>query len=164
MSQQEFLSKDRYRLVINSLWLTSIAALGCLAALLLISHPEWFASDEPEKPIASASTSSTYDNSAILANNTIEDGIDVASGFVADGDYMLVKTNCTACHSSQLVLQNRATREGWEEMIIWMQETQKLWDLGENQDKILDYLATHYAPEKEGRRRNLVVQEWYEIE
>ena len=162
MKDEEFLSPEKYRLVVSSLWLSAFAALGCLIGLLLITHPEWFATKEPE--IASAATSSTYDNSAMLADHTIKDGIDVASGFVAEGDYMLVKTNCTACHSSKLVLQNRATREGWEEMIIWMQETQKLWDLGENQDKILDYLATYYAPEKEGRRRNLVVEEWYMIE
>ena len=62
------------------------------------------------------------------------------------------------------MLQNRATREGWEEMIRWMQETQKLWDLGPTEDKILDYLATYYAPENKGRRAQLVVDEWYEIE
>ncbi len=100
---------------------------------------------------------------APLDDNQIENGLDVATGFVAEGDYMLVKATCTSCHSSKLVLQNRATREGWLEMIRWMQETQKLWDLGENEDKILNYLATHYAPEEQGRRVALKVEEWYEI-
>lgn len=99
-----------------------------------------------------------------ILDDRVENGIDVATGFIAQGDYKLVKTSCTPCHSSKLVLQNRATREGWEQMIRWMQETQKLWDLGESEDKILDYLATHYAPENKGRRNNLIVEEWYEIE
>lgn len=99
-----------------------------------------------------------------LEAGPIENGIDVESGFVAEGEYLLVKQTCTACHSAKLVLQNRASREGWEEMIRWMQETQKLWDLGDTEGPILDYLARHYAPEKKGRRVNLVVDEWYEIE
>ena len=45
-----------------------------------------------------------------------------------------------------------------------MQETQKLWDLGENEDIILDYLAEHYAPEDIGRRKNLENIEWYELD
>lgn len=94
----------------------------------------------------------------------VENGIHVATGFKAEGDYMTVVANCTSCHSSKLILQNRATKEGWEEMIRWMQQTQKLWDLGENEEKILNYLATHYGPEDKGRRAPLAVEEWYEIE
>ncbi len=94
----------------------------------------------------------------------VENGLDVATGFIAAGDYQLVKTTCTACHSSKLVLQNRATREGWIDMIRWMQETQKLWDLGPNEDKIVSYLATYYGPEKKGRRAPLEIKDWYVIE
>lgn len=97
-------------------------------------------------------------------NGQVENGKDVTTGFIAEGDYKIVKATCTACHSSSLVLQNRATREGWESMIRWMQANQKLWDLGVNEDKILDYLATYYGPsENAGRRQNLVVEEWYPI-
>lgn len=96
----------------------------------------------------------------------VKDGIDPATGLVAKGDYMMVRAHCTVCHSSKLVLQNRATRDGWERMIRWMQETQKLWDLGENEDRVLDYLATYYAPVEQGRRPPLEIAEsdWYEIE
>ncbi|MGH8018396.1 MAG: hypothetical protein ACREIA_08915, partial [Opitutaceae bacterium] len=92
--------------------------------------------------------------------------IDAATGFVAKGDYMIVRAYCTACHSSKLVLQNRADRKGWERMIRWMQETQNLWDLGANEDKILDYLATYYGPLEQGRRAALEIEEsdWYRIE
>ncbi|MEM8888063.1 MAG: hypothetical protein AAGD28_08760 [Bacteroidota bacterium] len=99
-----------------------------------------------------------------ITGEEVVDGIDVMTGFVAEGDYRIVKANCLGCHSSKLILQNRATREGWEEMIRWMQETQKLHDLGPMEDKILDYLASYYAPKKEGRRKTLEVEEWYVIE
>jgi hypothetical protein len=44
-----------------------------------------------------------------------------------------------------------------------MQSTQGLWDLGEAEPIILDYLATHYAPEESGRRAaiDLDAIEWY---
>ncbi len=75
-----------------------------------------------------------------------------------------VLTNCTGCHSAKLIAQNRATREGWLSMIRWMQGTQGLWDLGENEEIILDYLATNYSPQKKGRRQNLGKIEWYVLE
>lgn len=92
-------------------------------------------------------------------------GKDVATGLIAGEGLELVKGNCTNCHSSALILQNRFTREGWHEKIVWMQETQGLWDLGTSEDAILDYLATHYAPEApKGRRIPLSGIEWYELE
>lgn len=94
----------------------------------------------------------------------IENGVHLRTGF-ADGEgLMTVVANCTACHSAKLVTQNRMTREGWEQTIRWMQKTQNLWDLGPNEAVILDYLATHYAPEKKGRRQNLADIEWYELQ
>jgi len=92
------------------------------------------------------------------------DSLDVVTGLVVDDALPLVKGNCVGCHSAKLITQNRATREGWKSMIVWMQETQKLWDLGENEDEILDYLAEHYAPEQVGRRQNLENIEWYDLE
>lgn len=92
------------------------------------------------------------------------DSIDQTTGLVIDDALPIVVGNCTACHSAQLIAQNRATREGWKSMIVWMQQTQNLWDLGENEDVILDYLAEHYAPEQAGRRKNLENIEWYELE
>lgn len=81
----------------------------------------------------------------------------------ADGKN-LVFSQCSGCHSLKLVTQNRATRDGWKSMIVWMQQTQNLWDLGDNEDKILDYLSKYYAPAEQGRRANLKVGEWYELE
>ncbi|MFY0593087.1 cytochrome C [Roseivirga sp.] len=94
---------------------------------------------------------------------TITQGTD-ESGFIEGNYKMLVVANCTACHSSKLVTQNRASKEGWKNMIRWMQETQNLWDLGENEEKILEYLSKHYAPEGQGRRASLKVEAWYALD
>lgn len=99
--------------------------------------------------------------------NSGELRIDPASGLVAEGDYIFVRAVCVTCHSSKLILQNRADREGWERMIRWMQETQKLWELGELEDKILDYLAAYYGPKELGERRpalKIAEEDWYYLE
>jgi len=93
----------------------------------------------------------------------VENGIHVRTGMAFDKNFKLVRGACTSCHSPKLITQNRATRAGWKQMIDWMQETQGLQDLGEHESKILDYLSTHYAPEEEGRRAALDMEEieWY---
>ncbi len=98
--------------------------------------------------------------------NRVEDGIHVQTGLVYAQNFSLIKNTCTSCHSAQLIRQNRATREGWKEMIRWMQATQGLWDLGNNEVLILDYLAEHYAPIEVTRRPglDLAAIEWYILE
>ena len=83
-----------------------------------------------------------------------------ASGLVDAEGVELVEANCGACHSLKLVTQNRANSEGWLQMIRWMQETQRLWPLGEHEPVILDYLSTHYAPISSGRRKPLPAVEF----
>ncbi|WP_350289230.1 monoheme cytochrome C [uncultured Croceitalea sp.] len=94
----------------------------------------------------------------------IENGIHLRTGFVEGDGLMLVVNNCTNCHSAKLVTQNRMSKERWLATIRWMQETQNLWDLGLNEEPIVNYLATYYAPTEEGRRKNLNAIEWYELE
>lgn len=98
---------------------------------------------------------------AAIQEEHIENGIDVTSGLIADEGYQVVRQICTSCHSSKQITQNRATREGWMTTIRWMQKTQKLWDLGKNEELILTYLAKNYAPENTGRRQQLTNIEWY---
>ncbi len=100
---------------------------------------------------------------AAIEKTKVVDGIHASTGLVADGNYQLVVSNCTSCHSSKLITQNRATKEGWTKMIKWMQETQNLWDLGENEALIVEYLAKNYAPEFQGRRAALANLDWYEL-
>lgn len=102
-----------------------------------------------------------------ISNNSdyerIEDGVHVLTGFVEGEGLMTVVNNCTNCHSAKLVTQNRMTADGWRATIDWMQETQNLWDLGQNEEIIVAYLAKYYAPEEKGRRQNLTNIEWYEL-
>jgi hypothetical protein len=102
-------------------------------------------------------------NQSVASHETIG-SIDPDSGLVVDTSYELVKGQCTACHSAKLVTMNRFTREGWKEKITWMQKTQNLWDLGEAEPAILDYLTKHYSPEPRlSRRSNLENVEWFKL-
>lgn len=76
----------------------------------------------------------------------------------------LARKHCTPCHSADLVVQNRMDAEGWEATIRWMQKTQNLWDLGEDEAPLIEYLAKNYAPQFEGRRKPLSEIEWYTLE
>ncbi len=93
----------------------------------------------------------------------VEDGIHVNTGLKDDENLTIIIQSCLTCHSAKLITQNRASRQGWQDMIHWMQETQGLRDLGKYEPMILDYLSTHYAPQKIGRRQNLNIEEieWY---
>ncbi len=93
----------------------------------------------------------------------IQDGIHLPTGMIVDDGVDVVINTCGACHSLDLVTQNRADRAGWKDIIVWMQETQKLWDLGASENVILTYLSKNYAPEDTGRRRNLEGIEWYQF-
>lgn len=128
-----------------------------LAWLFLLRGGEEAVSPDVPAPDAPAA------NASEPGFDQVENGVHLRTGFVEGEGLMTVVTHCTACHSAKLVTQNRMTREGWEETIRWMQKTQNLWDLGENEKIILDYLAAHYAPEKKGRRQNLADIEWYEL-
>ena len=80
-----------------------------------------------------------------------------ANGLVIDTGYEQVRAQCSACHSLKLVTQNRSDRDGWLQMIRWMQDSQGLWPLGDNEPIILDYLAEHFGPIATGRRKPLEV-------
>ena len=84
------------------------------------------------------------------------------SRLARDKGFETVQKLCTSCHSSQLIVQNRASREGWLEAIRWMQRTQNLQTFdAQTETLILDYLAKNYAPNKKGRRVPLKIKRWY---
>ena len=94
--------------------------------------------------------------------------IDAESGLANDANLMMVKSQCTACHSSKLILQHRFTRAGWQERIRWMQKYHKLWDLGESEKVVLDYLEKYYGPSSAPvkaslRRAPLKDIQWYKL-
>ncbi|MEZ0487515.1 hypothetical protein [Fibrella aquatica] len=92
--------------------------------------------------------------------------IDPESGLIDAPNLIMVKAQCTSCHSTKLILQHRFTRAGWTERIRWMQKYHKLWDLGETEKPVLDYLSTHYGPapaRAQGRRAPLQNVKWYTL-
>ncbi|NJB36492.1 monoheme cytochrome C [Croceivirga sp. JEA036] len=140
-----------------TLFVFFIAIAGILVYLMVDPSLSAFSS-KPETTLTVLETNEIKDDF-----DAIDDGIHLRTGFIADDGLMTVVNNCTNCHSAKLVTQNRMTKEGWSATIKWMQETQNLWDLGDNEVIILDYLAKNYAPEKKGRRENLTNIEWYTL-
>ncbi|NQX77736.1 monoheme cytochrome C [Gilvibacter sp.] len=94
----------------------------------------------------------------------IVDGIHQRTGLIEAEGLMAVVSNCTSCHSAKLITQNRMNAERWNTTIAWMQETQNLWDLGDQQEVIVNYLVTNYPPKAKGRRMALTDIQWYELE
>ena len=93
----------------------------------------------------------------------IENGIHMRTGLIDAPGLQETVNNCTNCHSAKLVMQNRMSAERWHATIRWMQETQNLWPLGENEEIIVNYLVTNYPQKKKGRRESLVEVDWYEL-
>ncbi|MXW06907.1 MAG: hypothetical protein F4X56_09250 [Gammaproteobacteria bacterium] len=63
----------------------------------------------------------------------------------ADGNWKLIKASCSVCHSERLLTQQQLDRENWSKSIKRMQTQENLWDLGDNEGKVLDYLSTYYG-------------------
>jgi len=101
--------------------------------------------------------------SAIALSDTLKK--DTETGMIVDKDLYMVKAQCTSCHSSKLIVQNRFTRVGWKQKIRWMQAKHNLWDLGETEKQVLDYLEKYYAPTATlARRQPLKDIKWYKLE
>lgn len=133
-----------------------LVALLVSGGVYLLSKTDYFSSNTPEEILVDVSDEDDFDK--------IENGIHIRTGFVDAPGLMETVQNCTTCHSSQLVLQNRMNKERWAATIRWMQETQNLWDLGKNEDIIINYLVSNYPPKELGRRENLGEIEWYVLE
>ncbi len=96
--------------------------------------------------------------------DTTKKQLDPTTGFIIADGLDMVRAHCTGCHSSKLVTQYGASRDGWLAKIRWMQRTQNLWDLGEAEPVILDYLAKYYpTAEKFDRREPLKDVQWYRL-
>lgn len=134
-------------------------AFAFIASVLLL-----FAVYNPEISIFGKKNSEVIYSDVLEDEDKIENGIHVRTGLIDAEGLMTVVNNCTNCHSAKLVTQNRMNSERWIATIKWMQETQNLWDLGENQEIIVNYLVTNYPPIAKGRRMNLTNIDWYDLE
>lgn len=156
--------QKQLKLFRNGLCLFLIALIamgGCALYYVFFPESTLFKISKPKEEYKEISNSP--DDSAKEALEIVN-GVHIETGFVQDVGMIEVIDNCTNCHSAKLVTQNRMSREAWQATIIWMQETQNLWDLGENETVILDYLAKNYAPQSKGRRQNLAVEKWYVLQ
>ena len=144
-----------YRLVIVIIAIVVIASIG---AIYIFNDPgmSYFNSQNTE-PGQEAVSENTDDY------NKVENGIHVRTGLVDAPGLMATVNNCTTCHSAKLVIQNRMDKARWISNIRWMQKTQNLWDLGDNEEVIVNYLVTNYPPKKKGRREALAGIEWYKL-
>lgn len=105
-------------------------------------------------------------NSAVWLTDTLK--TDAETGLVDDKNLPLIKANCTGCHSTKLIQQHRFTREGWVGKIRWMQSNHNLWNLGESEKGVLDYLEKYYSPQSSlnnphVRRTPLKDIQWYRL-
>lgn len=148
-------AKAIYRLMAGLFGLFIVAAIGIL---LLVSNPDWTQKKitEVEPEYVAIPEQEDFDK--------IENGIHIRTGLKEADGLMAVVNNCTNCHSAKLVTQNRMNEERWIATIRWMQETQNLWDLGNNEEIIVNYLVTNYPPKNKGRREVLSNIEWYDLE
>jgi hypothetical protein len=102
-------------------------------------------SDEQQQPAEPAT-------SAGAVPGAVPD-LDPVSGLKMTGDWRIVRSACTGCHSGKQITQQRGTAEQWLTMIRWMQAKQNLWQFDQvTEDKIIAYLAENYPPAKSQRR------------
>jgi cytochrome c5 len=121
-------------------------ALAILALLCLLLGA--CGRDEPAAPAEPAPTADTVAGT--------EPGIDPVSGLRMTGDWQIVRSACTACHSGKQITQQRGTADQWLSMIRWMQEKQNLWQFDPvTEEKIINYLAANYPPSRSQRRAQL---------
>jgi hypothetical protein len=78
---------------------------------------------------------------------------DPVTGLLVAPGWESVRAHCGACHSYQLVTSQRGDAQFWRDTIRWMQRTQNLWPIADDDEaRIVGYLAAHYAETDWGRR------------
>ncbi|MDO6473193.1 monoheme cytochrome C [Maribacter sp. 1_MG-2023] len=158
MQNHDNLKRNFQRLYRKIILASVVVTIGGIALIYFIfdSSLSAFKGNEPETEIVEIPVDDDF--------GKIENGIHVSTGFIEAPGMVETIQNCTNCHSAKLVMQNRMNQERWKSTIKWMQETQNLWDLGENEAVIINYLVTNYPPKKKGRREVLADIEWYQLE
>lgn len=108
-------------------------------------------------------TPAKYNNVRTAAADTTKK--DPETGLIVDENLYMVKAQCTNCHSTKLIIANRFTRDGWKQKIRWMQANHNLWELGDAEKPVLDYLEKNYSPTASvARRAPLKDIKWYKLE
>ena len=164
MEKQDHLNKVLKKAKVITNLSVTVVVLVVLFPLINLLFPYLIDFNQLDEPkIEQLSSRNDFEATYGIDPTEIKNGIHLSSGLIVDEGIEIVNATCAACHSIDLVTQNRADSKGWKDIIVWMQETQGLWDLGPNESIIISYLAKNYAPEDTGRRRNLKNIEWYEL-
>ena len=102
----------------------AIALRSTLASFAIAGFSLVWAADEPTSPT-----------------------VDPESGLKIDANesWKLVKAHCASCHSGRLLAQHSLSRENWLKSIRRMQSDEGLWELGDVEAPILDYLSDSYG-------------------
>lgn len=66
-------------------------------------------------------------------------------GLPREGAYELVDAYCSGCHSLQIVMQQRASKDRWATLLEWMETKQNMPSLEEDEAAVLAYLAEHFG-------------------
>ncbi|MDQ6479005.1 hypothetical protein [Dyadobacter sp. LHD-138] len=123
--------------------------------LLLSSFRQESSVNSKVKPLA-------YPVNTVSFADTIK--LDPETGLIVDENLFMVKAQCTGCHSTKLISANHFSRDGWKQKIRWMQANHNLWELGETEKQVLDYLEKNYAPvQVVSRRAPLKDIQWYDL-
>ena len=79
--------------------------------------------------------------------------LDQETGLLLAPGWELVMAHCGGCHSYRLITAQRGDAAFWLTTIRWMQGTQNLWPIPDNQETaIVAYLAENYYETDWGRR------------
>lgn len=103
---------------------------------------------------ASARFAALLMTAAVLTANAADGpDTDPDTGLAIAPGWELVRAHCGACHSYRLITAQRGDAGFWRDTIDWMQRTQNLWKLPDDQEQVIvDYLAGAYAGSDWGRR------------
>lgn len=125
-----------------------------LAWVLLVVACRSSADDsEPSSTVEASAVEASAKPGSGAESTSGAPAVDPTTGLARDDGLALVTAHCTGCHSPQLIIQNRGDKARWRERIRWMQQTQKLWPIPEDQEaQILAYLERNYGPRRASRR------------
>lgn len=101
-----------------------------------INYAPAYAALNPYAEAQEASVSSTFDPADDYWGLPRSEGVETVSAY------------CGACHSLQIVMQQRQSRDGWDYLLIWMVEKQGMAaPAPETRAEILDYLTREFGRE-----------------
>ncbi|MEQ1932068.1 MAG: hypothetical protein ABL957_16260 [Parvularculaceae bacterium] len=73
---------------------------------------------------------------------------DAYGGLPQTDGYELVAARCAACHSLNVVMQQRLPQERWDYLLTWMSESKGMPALvAEDRRTVLDYLVRNFGPQ-----------------